>query len=147
MRQRIVFVVAVSFLIAAGAPQDEAAKQDMKQFEGTWRTVSVEREGKPAPPEAIGQGRLVLDGNKFTFTFAGETTRGTYQVDPTKKPKALDILPMDGPDKGKTVLGIYELEGAMHKTCLAAPGQPRPTSFTSKPGSGNTLYVMKREKP
>jgi len=52
-----------------------------------------------------------------------------------------------GPDKGKTLLGIYELSDDAYKVCFAAPGKDRPTEFNSKEGSGNRLIVMKREKP
>jgi uncharacterized protein (TIGR03067 family) len=72
---------------------------------------------------------------------------GTSQIDPTSKPKNLDFLIATGPDKGKTCLGIYEIKENCRKLCYASPGKDRPTEFSSKPGSGHTLVIFKREKP
>lgn len=39
---------------------------------------------------------------------------------------------------------IYKMEGDRLTYCVAAPGQPRPTEFTTRPGDGNTLVVLRR---
>jgi uncharacterized protein (TIGR03067 family) len=52
----------------------------------------------------------------------------------------------EGPDKGKTFLGIYELSGDDYKVCFAPAGKGRPVEFSSKEGSGNILQVWKRGK-
>jgi uncharacterized protein (TIGR03067 family) len=67
-------------------------------------------------------------------------------IDPTKKPKAIDYEMTEGPTKGKTHLGIYELDGDTVKFCFAAPGKDRPADFTSKEGSERTLSVWKKDK-
>ena len=58
----------------------------------------------------------------------------------------MDIIIIDGLNKGQTWLGIYELSGDTYRSCFATEGKPRPTAFTSEPGSGNVLWVFKREK-
>ena len=55
-----------------------------------------------------------------------------------------NIKPDD--DKKPFVLGTYELDGDKFKLCVAAPGKDRPTEFTSKEGSGQTLSTWEREK-
>ena len=52
----------------------------------------------------------------------------------------------EGPTKGQTHLGIYELDGDTVKFCFAAPGKERPTDFTAKASSGRTASVWKRDK-
>jgi hypothetical protein len=52
----------------------------------------------------------------------------------------------DGFTKGKTQLGIYELEGDTFKACFSKPGTDRPADFTSKPGDGRTFSIWKRVK-
>ena len=63
-----------------------------------------------------------------------------FTIDSTKKLKeTTDKLP-----DGTEIKGIYELDGATLKSCVAPPGKDRPTEFSSK--GGNSLRVFKRVK-
>jgi len=107
----------------------------------------MERNGVPIPETKYREGRLVMDGETFTYTDGGKlVSRGTRKLDPTKNPKALDDTHTAGTFKGKTYLGIYELTDDGFKTCNGTAGQARPTSYVTKPGSGLLLVVYKREK-
>jgi len=44
------------------------------------------------------------------------------------------------------MLGIYALEENGYKVCFASVGKPRPTEFTSTPGSGYILQSWERKK-
>jgi|SRR5579864_19678 len=136
-------------LVAARAEDKEAAiAAELKRFEGSWKLVSLEVEGNPVPEEAVkNEPPLVLKGDKFTTMAEGKTLRGEFKIDPTVKPKTIDVMFMDGAAQGKLHQGIYELEGDTYKVCMGMPGKPRPTEFVSKPGSGHVLEVLKREKP
>ena len=91
---------------------------------------------------------MVVEGDKFSSTVDDKHTfKGTFKLDPSKKPKAVDALVTEGEFKGKTLLGIYGLEGDTLRACYAPPGKKRPTEFASKEGSGNYLYVYRRQKP
>ncbi len=72
--------------------------------------------------------------------------QGTSEIDPTRKPKTIDFMTTEGDDKGKIVLGIYELGDDTRKLCYAQPGKDRPSEFSAPAGSGHTLVVFKREK-
>jgi hypothetical protein len=73
---------------------------------------------------------------------------GTSKLDPSKNPKALDSTYTEGPDKGKTFKGIYQLDGDTMKFCRpGSPGDERPTEFKSTPGSGAFVSMYKRAKP
>lgn len=124
----------------------EAVRAEQKRFEGTWKFVSMEVNGKAATEADFKDSRLILEGNRFTAKEKGEVT-GTYDVDPTATPKTIDLTLVLGPDRRATILGIYELEGDTYKICSALPGRPRPKEFTSKAGSGQGVQVMTREKP
>jgi uncharacterized protein (TIGR03067 family) len=140
----IVAVIAVLVLVGAGAAQD-AAKKEMSQLEGEWSMVSGEIDGQVLPEESQkGAKRVVKDG-ETTVTINGQLfMKAKFTVDPTKKPKTIDYMMTDGPTKGKTQLGIYELDGDTVKFCFSVPGKDRPTDFTTKAGSGRTLSVWKR---
>jgi hypothetical protein len=53
---------------------------------------------------------------------------------------------LEGPNKDKKQLGIYELDGDTAKFCFGSPGAERPSDFTTKEGSGRTLSLWRREK-
>jgi uncharacterized protein (TIGR03067 family) len=142
-------ILAAGLLVAAAAAQDETTKKDLGQIQGTWRLVSRERDGKADPAEAIKGVLVTHEGDKFSFTGSASGSgamKGTFKLDATKKPKAVDRMPADGPQKGKTLPGIYRLEGDTLTICVSVEGKDRPTEFATKPNSGLVLAVFKREK-
>jgi uncharacterized protein (TIGR03067 family) len=131
--------------MAADAPKDDAAKKDLETFQGNWQMVSAVQDGKPLPPEEVKQFKLTIQTNKFVLRKDSVViSEGTFTLDPTRKPKEIDETATVGPNKGKTFLAIYEVEGERHRICFAAPGQERPTEFSSTAGSGHLLQVWKR---
>jgi uncharacterized protein (TIGR03067 family) len=75
------------------------------------------------------------------------TYRGTFTIGLGVTPKRIDMTFTGGPEAGKTVLGVYELDGDTYKVCVGLSGRGRPEGFASEPGSGHALEVLKREKP
>jgi uncharacterized protein (TIGR03067 family) len=130
-----------------GAERLKAVRDELGRFEATWKFVSINVEGRRIAAERFGDDRLVLKGKQFTTTVGGMTTEGIFKIDPTAKPKAIDITFTDGPGKDMTQKGIYELDGDTQKICWAAPGKPRPTEFDAKPRSGRILQVLEKVKP
>jgi uncharacterized protein (TIGR03067 family) len=133
-------------LILVAADDKDEVKKEIERFQGTWVFESVNVEGEAAPAESLKGAKLVIKGDKFTAHEGKEELHGTFKVDPSKKPKTLDVTFSDGPDKGKTMQGIYELTGDTYKVCIGMPGKERPKEFVSKKGSGHVLEVLKREK-
>jgi len=144
--RRFVLVIALLVLVrAAGA--EEAGRKELALLEGEWSMVSGEANGLSMPKETVQTGRRVAKDGQTTITLGGRVYfKAKFNIDPTKKPKTIDYAMTEGPTKGKTHLGIYELEGDTVKFCFAAPGKDRPTEFTAKEGSQRTLSVWKREK-
>jgi uncharacterized protein (TIGR03067 family) len=126
-------------------PTDEAVKKETTRFGGSWRIVSSEIEGSSAPQDQLKGSRLTFDGKRFMSTEEGRTSGGTFRVDPSRHPRTIDLIFTEGPEKNKTVLGIYELDGDLCRLCLAPPGQDRrPSQFAGKRGSGHVYSVLKR---
>ena len=145
MKLRLLWVLVAGLFLAA---DDEAVKKEYKNFTGTWKFVSLEVDGVNVGIEAVKEARLIIKGNEFSMKSPEGTHKGTYKVDLSKKPKQIDIVFTEGPEKDKTLLGIYELDGDTYKVCIAMENNKnRPMEFASKPGSGNVLEVLKREKP
>jgi uncharacterized protein (TIGR03067 family) len=124
----------------------KAIEDELKRFTATWRFVSIEAEGDQIPEEVFRKDTLVLKGKQFASYVAGKVVHGVFTIDPTVTPKTIDITFTEGPGKGHSQKGIYELDGDTQKICIALPEKPRPTEFASKPGSGHVVEVLKREK-
>ena len=144
MKKHLLLVIGVVFLLAADDANQEV-KKEMDRFQGTWRMVSLEAGQNKLTEDALKDFRLKIEGDKFTATEGTSENHGTFKVDPTKKPKTIDITMIQG-EKRQTLLGIYELEGDTYKLCGDMSGKSRPTEFAIKPGSGYILEVLKREK-
>jgi uncharacterized protein (TIGR03067 family) len=147
---RMTFLVALAIVAiwSAQAADEQAVKQDMARLQGEWSMVSGSADGQPMPDQMLKQMKRVCKGDETTTTMAGQIfLKAKITLDPSKKPKTIDYLMTEGFTKGKTQLGIYEVDGVTFKACFGKPGAERPTDFTSKPGDGRTLSVWKREKP
>jgi uncharacterized protein (TIGR03067 family) len=142
----VIAVIGVLVLAGVGEAPD-AVKKEMTQLEGEWSMVSGEANGQAMPKEAVNSGKRVARNGETTITMGGQVYfKARFTIDPARKPKAIDYTMTDGPTKGKTHLGIYELNGDTVKFCFAAPGKDRPTEFTAPEGSQRTLSVWKRDK-
>ncbi len=63
--------------------------------------------------------KLVIKDDKYTVTVGEKTDQGTLKRDTKAKPMTLDIVGTEGPNKGKTILAIYELKGDTLKVTCA----------------------------
>jgi uncharacterized protein (TIGR03067 family) len=154
MRPHALPAVTIGLLLTlAAAPaaddaKDEAVKKERKRYEGTWQVVALEVDGNKAAEEDARK-ITVTNGADGAWAIESEgkvVARGTSTLDPTKKPKAIDLTVTEGDSKGQTDLGIYELGDDTRKVCLAPAGKERPTEFSSPAGSGQILAVLKRVK-
>ena len=109
--------------------------------------VEVEIGGEKVPPKLLEKDTLVLKANRFASFVAGRLVHGDFKIDPLAKPKTIDIIFTEGPGKGHSQKGIYELDGDTQKICIAMPDQPRPTDFVTGPENKHVLEILKREKP
>jgi uncharacterized protein (TIGR03067 family) len=142
----LIGLTAFSCLTARAADSD-AAKKDLALLQGEWSMVLGRADGHTMPEETRKQMKRICKGDEATTTMGDSVfLKAKISIDPSKKPKTIDYLMIDGFTKGKTQLGIYEVNGEIFKACFAKPGEARPTEFTSKSGDGRTLSIWKREK-
>ena len=106
-----------------------ADKTPTDTLEGTWLPSSAELAGRPFPEELRKSIKLVLKGDTYAVTVGKQTDRGTVKRDESAKPKAFDITGTEGPNKGKTILAIYEHDGDKMRVCYDMSGKTRPTEF------------------
>jgi uncharacterized protein (TIGR03067 family) len=138
-------ILGTGFLPAFAQPTEET----QKKLQGTWTATKAERDGKEAE-DVVGH-RLSFTGNRFQIQSKDGKPlyAGTFRVDTSTKPTAIDFEHTEGALKGKTWKGIYALDGDTLTTCDNAPNldKGRPTAFEAKTGSGHILITFKREKP
>ena len=153
-------VVGVAVLIATGCSssgpsgstaQSAAVQRDYERLSGTWQLTRGVVKGKPLPASVARNTILITDHNTFRFPKAsgvGTHPAGTFTVNPATSPKQVDSIAEGGPHAGQLTRGIYEILDANHKrACWGPPGGPRPTGFTSSPGSGRILQYWKKIGP
>ena len=142
MKANLLFAV---FLRAAGASSQDTAT-DSKAIEGKWMVLAAELSGAALPVAATKTMRLDLTAEKYSFTEGTIIDQGTIKIDATKKPKTIDIVGTDGPNKGKTYLAIYELKGDTMRLCYDLTGKARPSEFATKKGALLFLVTYQRMK-
>ncbi len=146
MTWRMLLAVTAGVTVAATGLRGDSAEQDMKKLQGTWRLVSGVNQGKPLSEKVLKGALLVIKGDGHKVKVGDVTYVGRHKLDPDKKPRTIDITDTEGPFKGKTVHGIYELIGDEFRLCYALPGKARPKTFAAKASSGHRFHVWKREK-
>ena len=141
-------IAAVGLLIGACNRQAQAPaapKTDLDRFQGTWYLVMAMQDGKTLPEDKVKQTTIVFKGDTFRFPGSADyatSKSGTIKLDETKTPKEMDAISTEK----EVMLGIYRVEENGYKVCFAPAGKPRPTEFSSTPGSGQILQSWQRQK-
>jgi uncharacterized protein (TIGR03067 family) len=121
-------------------------KDDAKAIQGTWEAVAGELGGVKQPEDSLPIHQITLKGGKYDRKKSPTPDKGSYKVDPGKKPRAIDLTTTEGPGKGVTVFAIYELKGDELRVCYDLQGETRPTEFKTKKGTSLHLVTYKRAK-
>jgi uncharacterized protein (TIGR03067 family) len=138
----ILAVMAVFAFAFAYAGQEA---DDAKAIQGTWQPVKGEVGGTAMKEEVLKIISMKLEGGKYEVK-AENMDKGTYKIDPSAKPKTIDVAGVEGPNAGKTLLAIYELDGDTLRICYGLGGSPRPKEFKSPAGTPTLLLSYERKK-
>lgn len=130
------------------APAQNGAKAG--PLEGTWEVVKLQIKGRDLT-EALKDGAptMTFKGDAYVFTGGPEAEKGTFKLDAKARPAAIDLKILESATgKGKTQLGIYELDGDTLRLCMADEGaKERPTKFASAEDAPEFLLAtLKRKK-
>jgi uncharacterized protein (TIGR03067 family) len=135
--------MSLAILVAA---RDRGFGADPKPTDGKWQAVEAELAGRKMPDEATKGLQLTLDGDKYlVMTNEGED-RGTVRYLPDETPSGMEITGTDGPNKGKTFLAIYKLEGDKLVVCYDLTGKALPKEFKTMPKSMLFLATYRKVK-
>src|SRR5437868_3307759 len=108
MLRRLAAPALALLLVPLSLPRADDAPKGDKDLEGDWELTSLIRNGDQ---EDIGRTPLKLAAKDGVLTTneAGVVHKATYKTDPGKSPRTIDLTPQDGDDKGKVVLGLYDV--------------------------------------
>jgi uncharacterized protein (TIGR03067 family) len=111
---------------------------------GGWTLASGVMAGEKMTDEVRKSVRLMLRNGKYTAKIGEDTDQGTYTVDKSKTPATMTLVGTGGPNKGKTMLAIYELDNGTLKICYDLSGKAFPADFESKPKTHLFLATYER---
>jgi uncharacterized protein (TIGR03067 family) len=127
---------------SSAAPTPAAG--DLDKLQGAWRVESSLWNGvaDPATERTV---TIRFEGDKFVVVDRdGNRQEETIRLMPDRTPKAIDC---SSKGSGAAAPGIYSLEGDTFTWCSArGSNRTRPVSFTSTPGSKQSLMVLRRAK-
>ena len=142
-------LIATSTVLAAGAlcaaqPAEDEKSKVTKKLIGAWQLQKGTVAGFDLPEPAAKALSLELTNGKYLLKGAKAPDEGTWKIDVAKKPYAMDIKGENGPNKGKTMLCIFELDGDKLKVCYDMAGKKRPAKFEST--KENKLFLADYKK-
>ena len=146
MKTKTIPYICIAMILFTAAARSQDA-DERKLLQGTWLATAAELSESTLDEATLKTIKLVLEGDKYAVT-VGESPidKDTTRIDPAAKPKTMDIISTEGPNKGKTFLAIYELNGDTLRICYDLTGKVRPTEFKTRKGEPLFLVTYKRAK-
>jgi uncharacterized protein (TIGR03067 family) len=161
MKHLLILVLAASFFFTANAADKEtpakpadakasqAASADAKALEGVWKPIAAVLGGAPLEPAVLKAITLKITGGNYEVTVEGEkeADKGTCTLDTSTAPKRMTIKSTDGPNRGKTILAIYEMKDAGSlRVCYDLSGTDFPKEFKAPKNTQLYLAGYRRQK-
>jgi uncharacterized protein (TIGR03067 family) len=152
MKPFSLILLAIGFVAAATGLGQESADKD--KIQGTWRIVSFKGGGDILNPDDLKAAKIVIKADKMMWDLGRVALEAKYKIDPSMKPKAIDMVfnavQKDGKvlNTGKESPGIYVLKGDVLTLCWDANGKSRPVEFSTGESYKEEwrLLVLKRQK-
>jgi uncharacterized protein (TIGR03067 family) len=141
--KRFSFALVLAALIG---PATVSRADDAGALQGTWHIVTAELGGVRQAPEVVTNIVLKISDGKYEVIVNGHPDKGTCKVDPSTKPRTMDITGTEGPNTGRTIPAIYELSGDKLTICYQLRGSTRPKEFKSSKETSEYLVVYQRKK-
>jgi len=142
MKAAVLTFVAGAALLAGTQGDEAALKKDKARIEGMWK---ITRFAGPKGDNADFVGATMTFGKDGSVEFRKEdkTKKASFKLNPSAKPKQIDLTPDD--DSNKLMRGIYTFEKDTLKLCIAhEDNNDRPTEFTE--GGSSVLITLEKAK-
>lgn len=141
-------VWTAALAIAGAGDITEAIRKNKAALQGTWKVVASEQDGEKVGADDLKDLFLIFKEDAILVREGGKSDeKFSFRLDPTKKPKEIDVTVKFGPNKGRVDRAIYQLDGEALRICIQSnKDSPRPRAFSTQAGSKLWLVVMQRTK-
>jgi uncharacterized protein (TIGR03067 family) len=143
MRHTVRLFAACALVLTGFALASDDAPKDAEKLQGAWTATSWKRGDAEITRDKVNTELVIRkDAYEFPKGINRISSKGMLKIDAAKS--TIDFIPEDGPAKGKSLLGIYKVEGDVLTLCFSAAGQARPKEF--KTGDRNTVLATYERK-
>lgn len=143
--RRVIPLLLLLLAPVALAQQPEPAPS----LAGSWKLVRFRIDGRDYPEVLLLPFTMVVEGDTLTILQDGKrVARHQLRFNP-KAPQEIDLVELEGPNKGSTHKGIFTLKGDEWRLCSGSDPAlfgARPADFVSTPQNRNELSVLVRIK-
>jgi uncharacterized protein (TIGR03067 family) len=135
--------LAACLLLVAAEGKDKDGKAE-HPFDGVWKVEKLVANGNEI--DAAKGSKFTFKGSKLTRQAEEQDETYSFKIDPSKKPATVDFVPDQGEQKGKTLKGVYKLQGdELHLALSLDPDAKRPADLP-KESDELVLITLKRDK-
>lgn len=127
------------------ATQLDLGRIEKKAMQGTWSATKAAKNGEDLAAEDLKSMKIVIKDDVITVAMGTESNSISFVLNRIASPNQLDALILDGPAKGKTRLGIFEIQDDVLKICWSS-GEKRPKKFNGDQGELVSYFELKRVK-
>jgi uncharacterized protein (TIGR03067 family) len=105
-------------------------------LDGTWVPVAADVSGRRLPVGQLRVARFVIQSESYRIVDASSHVldRGQLELNQASVPCALDIIGVEGPNAGRRMLAIIELDGDRLCICYDLEQQRRPQTMRATSG-------------
>jgi uncharacterized protein (TIGR03067 family) len=134
-------------LALAQASAQEKANKDLERMQGTWTMQALEVNGKDVAAEKLQDTILIIKGDEYRTKVKDKEPLGfRLKLDPSKDPKAVDMVQIHPGGVEKVIKGIYTFENDGLKICRGlTPEQERPNQFATWPDTNYFVVTWKKQ--
>jgi uncharacterized protein (TIGR03067 family) len=140
----VIGLLVVHPLVSTGANQDPPKKAQPPTLAGSWVVESAVLEGQQFDETVTRTMSLTLRAGRYEVRVGSQLDRGLYKVDDSQSLKQIDVTGVEGVNKGKTFLAIYDWQKEKLRICYSLTEGKRPLTFKANQ-PGYFLVTYKRE--
>ena len=149
MRTCLFLAAVCGSAVLADEPKADAVKAEQKKLEGTWVLTGVEIKGTTTAAPDVGTGFVFgADGSLVAKEKGRPDKKGTFRVDPGKKPREIDFVEAEKGKEAdaKLMMAIYELDGNALRLGVPVGGDPAKIRLGGFDAADACIWHLKKLK-